>query len=56
VISGKDFFTSLNRQLGEQYHISVPVNTVSASIKSDEVDPEIIEIIKKFVSPIKAAL
>jgi hypothetical protein len=50
VIPGKDFLACLNQWLGENYHLSISVNTVLSNMKSNEVDPEVAGVIKEFTA------
>ncbi len=54
VISGKEFFASLNKWLSEDFHVSMSVNAVLAFMKPNEIDSEVHEVIKEFVSIVKS--
>jgi hypothetical protein len=50
VISGKEFFSSLNRWLSDKYHMSLSIPFVINQILSEEMDKEILNTIDDFMS------
>lgn len=51
---GKDFFAALNKWLSEKYHLSMSATAVLSSMKPNEIDPEVSNVIKEFVSLVKS--
>ena len=49
VISGKEFFSNLNRWLSEEYHMSLSIPFVINQILSEEMDNEIMSTIDEFM-------
>jgi predicted ATP-dependent endonuclease of OLD family len=49
VVPGKDFFAKLNVWLTEEYHLTMSVSHVINSIRSEEIEPEVREVINDFI-------
>jgi len=49
VIPGKDFFAKLNAWLNDEYHITIHVNHTINSLQSEEIEPEIRDVINDFI-------
>jgi predicted ATPase len=49
VIPGKDFFAKLNAWLNDEYHITIPVSHVINSLRSEEIEPEVHDVINDFI-------
>ena len=49
IISGKEFFSKLNTWLNSTYNISISVGYAINSLKADEIEPEIHDVINKFI-------
>jgi len=48
-IPGKEFFARLNAWLNDEYHITIPVGYAFNSLKSDEIETEIRNVISDFI-------
>lgn len=53
VIPGKEFFSKLNTWLNNDFHISISINDAFFTLRSDEIDTEIIETISEFTKFVK---
>jgi len=49
VIPGKDFFAKLNAWSNDEYHITIPVNHTINSLRSEEIEPEVHNVINDFI-------
>ena len=49
VIPGKDFFAKLNAWLNDEYHITIPVTHAINSLQSEEIEPEVRDVINDFI-------
>lgn len=47
IYGGKEVFAALNTRLIEDYNLNLNIWEVAKEIRPDEVDPEIIDVIKK---------
>lgn len=50
IIPGKDFFSSLNSWLNNEYHIAISVGSAINYLQAHEIDPEVHEVIDDFVA------
>jgi len=53
VTPGKDFFTNMNNWLNQNYHFSISASLVLSNMESNEIDPEVKDVIKEFVALMK---
>lgn len=49
VVPGKDFFAKLNVWLTDEYHITMSVSHVINSLRSEEIEPEVRDVINDFI-------
>jgi len=49
IIPGKDFFSKLNAWLNSEYKIRISIRYALHSLLSDEIEPEIIDVIKSIL-------
>ena len=54
VIPGKDFFAKLNAWLNDEYHITITVNHAINSLRSEEIEPEVHNVINDFIQLVRS--
>jgi predicted ATPase len=54
VIPGKDFFAKLNAWLNNEYHITITVTHAINSLRSEETEPEVYNVINDFIQLVQS--
>ena len=54
VIPGKDFFAKLNAWSNDEYHITIPVIHAINSLRSEEIEPEVHNVINDFIQLVRS--